>query len=323
MPFKGFAQLENICKASSEVAALNFTYHNARLAALLESGGSKKSIRDAAPHERKLFTFVDELGTKSRQELEQPTPLRGPGPITVDKLLRAANVLAQICDLQDVKERIESLAQQYEEITSSIDSLESIKEKQRINFEKLKLAVQARSSKRSNECIVNSSEDELKTQKYLEERVKSLALQHEEIISSIEIINLAEDEFKNQKSPEESFSASALNQDQGKFNELEYDNVIIKGINDIMINNCIFKHDQRDTSIPIPSQQTILGAMVLQIIRDTNELTLSELKIKIGEFSREIGLSEDQGVRAIYTLLANKLITIDRSKGSYQSVRSF
>ncbi|CAG8568221.1 796_t:CDS:2 [Funneliformis mosseae] len=306
MPFKGFAQLENICKASSEVASLNFTYHNARLAALLESGGSKKSIRDAAPHERKLFTFVDELGTKSRQELEQPTPLRGPGPITVDKLLRAANVLAQICDLQDVKERIESLAQQYEEITSSIDSLESIKEKQRINFEKLKLAVQARSSKRSNECIVNSNEDELKTQKYLEER-----------------INLAEDEFKNQKSPEESFSASALNQDQGKFNELEYDNVIIKGINDIMINNCIFKHDQRDTSIPIPSQQTILGAMVLQIIRDTNELTLSELKIKIGEFSREIGLSEDQGVRAIYTLLANKLITIDRSKGSYQSVRSF
>ncbi|CAI2161380.1 19920_t:CDS:2 [Funneliformis geosporum] len=306
MPFKGFAQLENICKASSEVAALNFTSHNARLAALLESDRSKKSIRDAAPHERKLFTFVDELGTKSRQELEQPTPLRGPGPITVDKLLRAANVLAQICDLHDVKERIESLAQQYEEITSSIDSLESIKEK------------------------VNSN-DELKTQKYLEERIKSLAQQHEEIISSIELINLAKDEFKNQICPEEVCykidMEKAPNQDQRKLNELEYDNVIIKGINDIMINNCIINHDRRDmnmdTPIPNLSQQTTLGAMVLQIIRDTNELTLSELKIKIGEFSREIGLSEGQGVRAIYTLLANKLITIDRSKGSYQSVRSF
>jgi len=78
-----------------------------------------------------------------------------------------------------------------------------------------------------------------------------------------------------------------------------------------------------DASIPTPSQQTILGAMVLQIIRDLDELTLSELKVKIGEASREIRLSEDQGVRAIYTLLANKLITIDRSRGSYQPVRSF
>jgi hypothetical protein len=93
-----------------------------------------------------------------------------------------------------------------------------------------------------------------------------------------------------------------------------------------MIDNCATGHNQNDIDmdalIPIPSQQTKLGAMVLQIIRDMDELTFSELKIKIGEVAREAGLSEDKGVRAIYTLLANQLITIDRSKGSYQPVRS-
>jgi hypothetical protein len=92
-----------------------------------------------------------------------------------------------------------------------------------------------------------------------------------------------------------------------------------------MVNNCTIGHQSdtdMDASIPIPSQQTILGAMVLQIIRDMDELTFSELKAKIGEAARKIGLLEDQGVRAIYTLLANQLITIDRSKGSYQPVRS-
>jgi hypothetical protein len=66
MTFKGFAQLENICKTTSEVASLNFTSHNARVAALLSHESSKNSIRDAAPHEKKLFTLVDELGKKSR-----------------------------------------------------------------------------------------------------------------------------------------------------------------------------------------------------------------------------------------------------------------
>lgn len=93
-----------------------------------------------------------------------------------------------------------------------------------------------------------------------------------------------------------------------------------------MIDNCASGHNlneiDTDALIPIPSQQTKLGAMVLQIIRDMDELTFSELKIKIGEAARKADLSEDQGVRAIYTLLANQLITIDRSKGSYQPVRS-
>ena len=93
-----------------------------------------------------------------------------------------------------------------------------------------------------------------------------------------------------------------------------------------MVNNCASGNDQNDiytdVLVPIPSQQTILGAMILQTIRDMDELTFSELKIKIGEAARKTGLSEDQGVRAIYTLLANQLITIDRSKGSYQPVRS-
>ncbi len=45
-----------------------------------------------------------------------------------------------------------------------------------------------------------------------------------------------------------------------------------------MIDNCAFGYDRNDinmdASIPTPSQQTILGAMVLQIIRDLDELTL-------------------------------------------------
>src|SRR5690349_3811543 len=95
-----------------------------------------------------------------------------------------------------------------------------------------------------------------------------------------------------------------------------------------MIDNCASGHNLNDIDtdalIPIPSQQTKLGAMVLQIIRDMDELTFSELKIKIGEAAHKAGLSEDpeDHVRAIYTLLANQLITIDRSKGSYQPVRS-
>src|ERR1051325_2391895 len=99
----------------------------------------------------------------------------------------------------------------------------------------------------------------------------------------------------------------------------------VRDVNNIMVNNCASGHQcdtDMDTSIPISSQQIILGAMVLQIIRDMDELTFSELKIKIGESARKTGLSEDKGVRAIYTLLANQLITIDRSKGSYQPVRS-
>lgn len=96
MSFKGFEHLEKIVQTSSEVASLNFSTNDARVTALLESSSSQKVIREAAPHERKLFTLVEELGTTSREELEQPTPLRGPDPVTVDKILRAANVLAQI-----------------------------------------------------------------------------------------------------------------------------------------------------------------------------------------------------------------------------------
>ncbi|GBB98809.1 hypothetical protein RclHR1_03330006 [Rhizophagus clarus] len=414
MTFKGFAQLENICKTTSEFAALNFASHNARVAALLNHEDSKNSIRDAAPHERKLFTLVDELGKKSRQELEQPpTPLRCPDSITVDKLLRAANVLAQICDLRDVKDKIETLAEQHEEITSSIDSLESIMEKQRINLEKLKITAQARNSKRSNDHQIDQSqniadeihcinmeifalemaksecinriyliEDELNNQKFLEEEEKELNcrlgtmvlsdepndteesedLEQEELarlddqfkeLDNNILLQVDDSEFGRLKSKFQRFltgteskfndptneklkvqsvlssSASVLDkfvEDQEKLNTLEYDNIIIKDVNDIMIDNCASEHNQTDIDtdalIPIPSQQTKLGAMVLQIIRDMDELTFSELKIKIGEAACKAGLSEDQGIRAIYTLLANQLITIDRSKGSYQPVRS-
>jgi len=70
----------------------------------------------------------------------------------------------------------------------------------------------------------------------------------------------------------------------------------------------------QDTTTNLSStSQIILCAIVLQIIRDANGIIpLASLKEKIGQAAREQGLQESQGVSAVYMLVANRLISIDR-----------
>ncbi|CAG8595077.1 9554_t:CDS:2 [Dentiscutata erythropus] len=398
MSFKGFAHLEEIVQTSSEVASLNFSTNDARVTALLKPSASRRVIREAAPHERKLFTLVEELGTTSREELEQPTPLRGPEPVTVDKILRAANVLAQICNLQDAKEQIEFLAQRHEEITSSIDSLESIMEKQKINLEKCKIAERAKNLDQVNrggeasssgnqmskieeeiwhhekeilalEMIkkeyikkVNSLDEELSEQKHLEE--EEIKLNHrlgmmvlndddnfDDIDDSDDIIashELAERlqllEFKKEilaeldTQLEELEEISSRQMYTGDFGHLKFKfqniskkadmetneaqaegNHVIKVINNTLIDYVASTLEQSDIDsnapIPVPSQQAIIAAIILQIFRNVGgELFLADLKSRIGQVIREKGWQENEGIKALYLLVANKLVSIDRSQ---------
>ncbi|CAG8663749.1 1962_t:CDS:10, partial [Acaulospora colombiana] len=192
-------------KTRKALASLNFSASNARVKALLKSSPTHKTVREAAPHERKLFTLVEELGTTPRvtkfsnsirEELEQPTPLRGPDPVTVDKLLRAAN---------DAKEQIELLAQRHEEITSSIDSLESIMEKQRIKLEKVKIAerVKGMDHGTANDETLNITNE--KASKFDDEirhhemEILALDMLKQEYINKINSLN---DELEEQKRKE-------------------------------------------------------------------------------------------------------------------------
>ncbi|CAG8630467.1 10812_t:CDS:10 [Cetraspora pellucida] len=419
--FKGFAHLEKIVQTSSEIASLNFSTNNARVTALLKPS-SRKVIREAAPHERKLFTLVEELGTTPREELEQPTPLRGPDPVTVDKILRAANVLAQICNLQDAKEQIEFLAQRHEEITSSIDSLESIMEKQKVNLEKCKIAEQtinldqvhmggeASSSRNQMSKIeediwhhekeilalemikkeyikkVNSLDEELIDQKHLEEeeiklnhRLGMLVLNKDDdfddmddsddIVVSHELAErmqllefkkeiLAEldtqleeleeissrqmytGDFGHLKFKFQSISKKAdmeanevqsegkdrieiilstlsskidqILDDRQKWMSLEFNNHVIKEVNNTLINYVASTLDQSDidlnVSIPVPSQQAIIAAIILRMVRNAGgEISLADLKDQIGQAVREKGWQERDGINALYLLVANKL----------------
>ncbi|CAG8810016.1 9466_t:CDS:2 [Gigaspora margarita] len=388
MSFKGFEHLEKIVQTSSEVASLNFSTNDARVTALLESSSSQKVIREAAPHERKLFTLVEELGTTSREELEQPTPLRGPDPVTVDKILRAANVLAQICNLQDAKEQIEFLAQRHEEITSSIDSLESIMKKQRINLEKCKIAERAKNLDQVNmggeasssgnqmtkieeeiwhhekeilalEMIkkeyikkVNSLDEELSEQKHIEE--EEIKLNHRlgmlvfnrntfntfhKFVTTphrfpycdvlfVQDTQLEELEgllkFKSQNISKKTDMETNEVQVEGKddrqkWSSLEFNNHVIKVVNNTLVDYVASTLEQSDIDlnapIPVPSQQAIIAAIILQILRNVGgELLLADLKSRIGQVVREKGWQENEGIKALYLLVANKLVSIDRSQ---------
>ncbi|KAF0466723.1 hypothetical protein F8M41_026140 [Gigaspora margarita] len=405
MSFKGFEHLEKIVQTSSEVASLNFSTNDARVTALLESSSSQKVIREAAPHERKLFTLVEELGTTSREELEQPTPLRGPDPVTVDKILRAANVLAQICNLQDAKEQIEFLAQRHEEITSSIDSLESIMKKQRINLEKCKIAERAKNLDQVNmggeasssgnqmtkieeeiwhhekeilalEMIkkeyikkVNSLDEELSEQKHIEEeeiklnhRLGMLVLNDDdefdnmddiddmdysddivashELVERIQLLDFKKEilaeldtqleelegllKFKSQNISKKTDMETNEVQVEGKddrqkWSSLEFNNHVIKVVNNTLVDYVASTLEQSDIDlnapIPVPSQQAIIAAIILQILRNVGgELLLADLKSRIGQVVREKGWQENEGIKALYLLVANKLVSIDRSQ---------
>ncbi|CAG8479190.1 5933_t:CDS:2 [Diversispora eburnea] len=325
--FKGFTHLENILKASSEVASLDFSTSNARVTSLLSS--TRKSVREAAPHERKLFTLVEELGITPREELEPPTPLRGPDPVTVDKILRAANVLAQICNLRDAKEQIELIAQRYEEVTSSIDSLESIMEKQRINLEKVRIAERAKSMEREkvNEKTSKAVKDEQTVKiedeiRHHEMEILALDMLKQEYTNKI---NALDDELAHQKCLEEEeielnkrlrslLLHNVLSEDLERVKDvlknvivtleqlleghrklllLEFDIDVIHEVNSTLVDNVATVMEQSDIdmnlSIPLPSSQTILSA-------------------------REKNWKDSDGKSAIYILVANFLATINHSQ---------
>ncbi|CAG8635738.1 14857_t:CDS:2, partial [Gigaspora rosea] len=343
MSFKGFAHLEKIVQTSSEVASLNFSTNDARVTALLEPSSSQKAIR--------------------------PTPLRGPDPVTVDKILRAANVLAQICNLQDAKEQIEFLAQRHEEITSSIDSLESIMKKQRINLEKCKIAERAifnmdgEASSSGNQMSkieeeiwhhekeilalemikkeyikkVNSLDEELSEQRLLEE--EELIINHRlginpcgiRYLIGIHFINLLQQThrfpycdvlFVQDTQLEELESllkfksqniSKKADMDEGKGRQsLEFNNHVIKVVNNTLVDYVASTLEESDIDlnvpIPVPSQQAIIAAIILQILRNVGgELFLADLKSRIGQVVREKGWQENEGIKALYLLVANKL----------------
>ncbi|RHZ67068.1 hypothetical protein Glove_303g70 [Diversispora epigaea] len=401
--FKGFTHLESILKASSEVASLDFSTSNARVTSLLSP--TRKSVREAAPHERKLFTLVEELGITPREELEPPTPLRGPDPVTVDKILRAANVLAQICNLQDAKEQIELIAQRHEEITSSIDSLESIMEKQRINLEKVRIAERAKSMERekvNNEetskavkdeqtakiedeirhhemeilaldmlkqeytTKINALDDELADQKCLEEEEIELNKRLRSLVMNEEEFDDDQDEGDMDESEELTLSHNVLSEDLERVKDvlsnviltleqileghrklllLEFDIDVIHEVNSTLVDNVATVMEQSDIdmnlSIPLPSPQTILCAIILQILRAATSTTtasylssssssssspspssssesggilFAELKEKISQAAKEKGWKDSDGKSAIYILVANFLATINHSQ---------
>ncbi|RUS25722.1 hypothetical protein BC938DRAFT_471750 [Jimgerdemannia flammicorona] len=71
-----------------------------------------------------------------------------------------------------------------------------------------------------------------------------------------------------------------------------------------------------------PAPQTVLAATVLQLVRNAGgELPFARLKTRIGDVARAQGLNEGQAVQAVYLLVANNLVVIDRSvKGVKEGV---
>ncbi|CAG8474385.1 1404_t:CDS:10, partial [Ambispora leptoticha] len=193
-PYKiKFDPLDRLFQASNKIAFLNFRQSYGHVNALLDQNVGQTCIRDAATHERRLFTTVDDGLPKfnERPTFEPPTPLRAPGPLTVDKLIRGANVLAQICDLEDVKSYISKLYQRHEEITSSIDSLESIGKKQKLDLERIR-GLQQNIESRDN--LINSNQ-QLDSASFAEEiqyeqreilALESLIEEHNEMLGLLE-----------------------------------------------------------------------------------------------------------------------------------------
>jgi vacuolar-type H+-ATPase subunit F/Vma7 len=101
---------------------------------------------------------------------------------------------------------------------------------------------------------------------------------------------------------------------------------ILGDVNQTLIN---FIMDQarrsvnKDTGVTFqPTAQSALSAAVLKTIRDhqvqhDRGIPLAQLKTSIGQFASSLSFSEAQGTQAIYMLVANGLVSIDRNeKGS-------
>ncbi|CAJ0632374.1 5094_t:CDS:2 [Entrophospora sp. SA101] len=127
MIFKGLESLENIVQTTSKIASLNFSRNDEYVNTLFsrpEKG--KQIVREATPHETKLYQVItSSIEPFKSEELNQISCHDKVTPKTIDNLLGEANSLLML-DIPHADDTIKSLAQRYEDITSSIDSLETI-----------------------------------------------------------------------------------------------------------------------------------------------------------------------------------------------------
>ncbi|CAJ0757003.1 5303_t:CDS:2 [Entrophospora sp. SA101] len=122
MIFKGLESLENIVQTTSKIASLNFSRNDEYVNTLFsrpEKG--KQIVREATPHETKLYQVItSSIEPFKSEELNQISCHDKVTPKTIDNLLGEANSLLML-DIPHADDTIKSLAQRYEDITSSID----------------------------------------------------------------------------------------------------------------------------------------------------------------------------------------------------------
>nr|CAG8482616.1 11675_t:CDS:2 [Entrophospora candida]CAG8581353.1 143_t:CDS:2 [Entrophospora candida] len=247
MIFKGLESLENIVQTTSKIASLNFSRNDEYVNTLFsrpEKG--KQIVREATPHETKLYQVItSSIEPFKSEELNQISCHDKVTPKTIDNLLGEANSL--LIDIPHADDTIKSLAQRYEDITSSIDKK---------RMERYEIAEQI---KMTNPFDIKKEELEiLELEKIKNDYIKKIDSVTDEINTHRQL------EFEVMKFLDEHHHLSMLNIDINIINE----------INKILVNNYL--------SIPNPSQQIVLAAFALKIIHDAGgEISLAELKEKI------------------------------------------
>ncbi|CAJ0837437.1 604_t:CDS:2 [Entrophospora sp. SA101] len=178
MIFKGLESLENIVQTTSKIASLNFSRNDEYVNTLFsrpEKG--KQIVREATPHETKLYQVItSSIEPFKSEELNQISCHDKVTPKTIDNLLGEANSLLML-DIPHADDTIKSLAQRYEDITSSIDSLETIIKKACIKKEELEIL---ELEKIKNDYIkkIDSVTDEINTHRQLEFEVMKFLDEH-------------------------------------------------------------------------------------------------------------------------------------------------
>ncbi|KAI8387958.1 uncharacterized protein BYT42DRAFT_558409 [Radiomyces spectabilis] len=128
---------------------------------LQKNGAKRRLIRDAESQECKLFAIssTESISARIQADLGQHSQSRTTTRRTnIDRILSAANILNQLCNLEDAKTRIEKLAQTHEERQLNVDYLESALKKSESDMEAL--LNDARNAPSSGDSNVSGSVDE-------------------------------------------------------------------------------------------------------------------------------------------------------------------
>ncbi|CAG8561557.1 7561_t:CDS:2 [Paraglomus brasilianum] len=190
-------------------------------------------------------------------------------------------------------QELETMRQVLDEIESKIsllDEAEAERETEDTEFGRLKARYNT---------LVRDNTTRLSTDALSDNRTSELSLKVHTLMTT------AEDELEK------------LMEDRRKYDLLDCDVDVLAEINSTITDHVAagsYPDINQDTTTNLSStSQIILCAIVLQIIRDANGIIpLASLKEKIGQAAREQGLQESQGVSAVYMLVANRLISIDR-----------